>query len=275
MTDPALKKNPQSQQKARQNPDRRIDLWDKNLPFKDPAFVETTTARTIWGVLDHCHETPDMGLVIGASGIGKSRALQEYSDKEYSRYITVTTCSIATRSLGSIVNQLARIFLCHSYSNYETIESIVRHLSRFRTLLIFDDSHFLKWEQMELIRSFYDRAGCGVAFIGQETLYDKMIGSRKTYVWDQLISRIGVHYRLEPPTEEDVEMICRGIYPGLGGKCLRYLFNRAKGPGKLRAVTKLLTKAAQVHAKEGVPLDVTLLKKIDGFLTLKGGELLP
>lgn len=251
----------------------RIDLWDESFPFKDPDFIETAISKTIFGILDHCYHTPDLGLIVGASGSGKTRSLQQYKREKYFPHII--TCSIATRSLGALLHQLGRELFCCGSSNYETVERITDKLSWGDKLLILDDCHFLKWEQYELIRSFYDRSGCGVAFIGQETLYDKMIGNRKTYVWDQLISRIGVHYRLEPPTEEDVEAICRGIYPDLNEKCLGYLFDRARGLGKLRSVTKLLAKAAQVHAKEGVPLDVNLLKKIDSFLTLKGGELLP
>jgi DNA transposition AAA+ family ATPase len=272
MANPALKKKP-SQEKVRQKTDPRVDLWDKNFPFRDPDFIETTVSKTIWGVLDHCYHAPDMGLIIGSSGLGKTKALQEYKRQTYFPHII--TCSIATRSLGALLHQLGRELSSYGSSNYETVELITSTLSHSKNLLVLDDCHFLKWEQMELVRSFYDRAGCGVAFVGQETLYDKMIGNRKTYVWDQLISRVGVHYRLEPPTEEDIEAICQGIYPDLDGRCLEYLFDRARGPGKLRAVTKLLAKAAQVHAKEGVPLDVTLLKKIDSFLTLKGGELLP
>jgi DNA transposition AAA+ family ATPase len=265
-------KDPQPQ-KTESKTDRRINIWDKNFPFKDPDFVETSVSRTIFGVLDHCYHAPDMGLIIGSSGLGKTRSLQEYKRREY--FPRIITCSIATRSLGSILNQL--IFLlgcCRYHSNYETIEDIISRLSEFSHLLVFDDSHFLRWEQFELARTFYDRAGCGVVFIGQETMYDHMIGNRRTYQWDQIVSRIGVHYRLEPPTEEDVETICQGICPDLDGKCLGYLFDRARGPGKLRAATKLLAKAVQVNAKEGVPLGVDLLKKIDQFLTLKGRDLL-
>ncbi len=271
MADPALKKNPQSQEKVRQRSTPRIDLYDEGFPFRDPGFIETTASRVIFGVLGHCSKAPDMGLIVGSSGSGKTRALQAYKREQY--FVHIINCSIATRSLGSILDQLLRqVSATRHQSNYQTIESIIKSLSEFPSLLALDDAHFLSWPQMELMRSFYDRARCGVAFIAQETLYDSMIGSRKNYVWEQLISRIGIHYRLEPPTEGDVEAICQGICPELDGKCLRYLFDRARGPGKLRAVTKLLAKAAQVHVKEGVPLDVTLLKKIDGLVTFKGGD---
>jgi DNA transposition AAA+ family ATPase len=274
MANPTPKKNSQFQEKTRQKPDRRIDLWDKGFPFKDPGFVETSVAKTIWGVLDHCYRAPDMGLIIGASGSGKTRTLQEYKREEF--FPVIITCSIATRSLGSILHQLAPQLNCNRYfSNYDTIEGIINRLSESPRLLVFDDCHFLRWEQYELVRAFYDRAGCGIAFIGQETLYDKMVGNRRSYQWDQLVSRVGVHYRLEPPTEDDVEAICQGIYADLDCKCLKYLVDRSRGTGRLRAVAKLLAKAVQVHAKEEIPLDVSLLKNIDGFLTLKGGGFLP
>jgi DNA transposition AAA+ family ATPase len=260
----AAPKNSQPQEKI----NYRNDLWVEGFPFQDPNFVETTISKMIWGVLDYCHETPDMGLVIGSSGLGKSRALQQYKRKHY--FPAIITCSITTRSLGSILHQLAdQLGKSYYRSNYDLAQSLTHDLERHPRLLVFDDCHFLRWELFELARDFYDLTRSGVVFVGQETLYDKMIGSKRSYQWDQIVSRIGVCHQLKAPTAEDISLICRGIFPDLDEKSFDYLHNRAMGPGKLRAAVKCLEKAAQVHTKEGIPLDVKLLKKIDEIMSLK------
>jgi len=246
---------------------------EEKLPFQDFGFVETSISKTIWGVLNHCKETPDMGLIIGSSGLGKTIAEREYKNQQEPRAIIVP-CSIITRSLGAILSRLTlETGRGGMGSNYYNAEDLIQHLENSPRLLIFDDSHFLKFEIFEFIRTIFDRSKCGVVFLGQEVLYDKMLGNKKSYIWDQLTSRVGIHQRLGAPTKEDIELICRKIYSDLDTKCLEYLTNRALGPGKLRAAVKLLGKAIQAHTRKGISLDVKLLRDVDELLSFKGGWL--
>jgi DNA transposition AAA+ family ATPase len=271
MADAALK-NVQVHKKTEAEGNRRIDLWAENFPFQDPDFIETSISKKIWGMLNHCEQTPDMGLAIGSSGLGKTRAVQQFKREKF--FPIIVPCSITTRSMGAFLQLLAKETGCGGRSsNYDNAEDIIRHLTDSPRLLIFDDAHFLKWELFEFARSIYDRSGSGVVFLGQEVLYDKMLGNRKSYVWDQLTSRIGIHQRLEAPTAEDVELVCRKVFPDLDAKCLEYLTSRATGPGKLRVAVKLLGKAIQAHTRKGISLDVKLLKDIDELLSFKGGWL--
>lgn len=261
--------DPQGLEKDIEDLLRRRD--NDNFPFQDASFIETSIARRIWEVLDHCQESHDMGLIIGSSGLGKTKALQEYKRRNWDTIIV--TASIVTRSKGAILYLVAKQLtsLTPEKSNYALMNAIIDELKEKPRLLVFDDSHFFNWELFETARTIYDDSGAGIAFLGQQSLYDHMIRSKKDFLWDQLTSRIGLHYELEGVTDQDVQLVCKGIYPNLDGRCLDYLYKRARGPGKLRTAVKILKKAVQVHIREGIALDIALLEDIDKLTTVNRG----
>jgi DNA transposition AAA+ family ATPase len=273
MAESALKKDMHSQQAPRIQQEYHPNTWPANHPSWDLSFVETSIYKKNSGVYSHCYETPDMGLIIESSGLGKTKTAREYKEQHFNT-TSLISCSIMTRSIGAVLSRLTFEVHCGGgSSNYFVADQLIRNLSETPRLLIFDDAHFLKWEILEFIRNIHDHSGCGVVFLGQEVLYDKMLGSKKSYIWDQLTSRVGIHLRIESPTRDDVELICRKIFPDLDAKSLEYLASRATGPGKFRAAVKLLEKAIQAHTRKGMPLDVKLLKDIDELLSFKGGWL--
>jgi DNA transposition AAA+ family ATPase len=135
-------------------------------------------------------------------------------------------------------------------------------------LLVVDESHFLAWEGFEALRRIHDSAQVGIVFLGMPRVYEAMRGTRSSYLYDQLYSRIGCKFHATGIEKADVQLIVDAICPNLPKACISLLFEVAQGAGRFRLMVKLLQKAIRIHKVEGVPITVELLKEVRSLLVL-------
>jgi DNA transposition AAA+ family ATPase len=243
---------------------------DKNFPLENNMFCETSIVLKMAGVCTCCKQDADMGIIIGPSGLGKTEFLREL--KRTDRSVLLATGDPTVRSLGSILLVLSRLLpgvSKTSCSNAVFMDRIIDHLRGGNRLLVIDEAHFLSWESIEALRRIYDACGVGLVFVGQQKMYDEMRGgNRKSLLWDQIFSRIGIraHFKGDVPIE-DVTLICNKVYPaGLDNKCLGYLHDKANGPGKFRSMVKLLQRAQRLAELDNKKVTLTLLQQVSKFL---------
>lgn len=243
---------------------------DRNFPIENPFFCETSYAVKMGAVCSCCKQDADMGIIVGPSGLGKTENLREI--KRVDRSMLLVTADPTARSLGSILLLISKLLpgvSRGSCTNSSFMSSIIDCLKGSRRLVVIDESHFLSWEAFEAVRKIYDASGIGVVFVGQQYLYDQMRGgSRKSLLWDQIFSRVGLraHFKGDILTE-DVSMIANKIYPsGLDNRCMEYLYNKANGPGKFRAMVKLLQRAQRLAESEGTKVSLSLLQQVNRIL---------
>jgi DNA transposition AAA+ family ATPase len=175
------------------------------------------------------------------------------------------------RSLGAILLLISKLLpgvYRNSRTNTAFMTSIIDHLRGSGRLLIIDESHFLAWEAFETVRRIYDATGIGVVFVGQQRLLDEMRGGhRKSLLWDQIFSRVGLRADFKGDIRmEDVSMIANKIHPSLDKKSMEYLYNKANGPGKFRALVKLLQRAQRLAEAENVKVTLPLLQQVNKLL---------
>jgi len=235
------------------------------------VFCKTLASQLIWEVMQFCDENCDMGVAVGPAGSGKTITCNEY--KRVNRNTVFVTADIATRSVGSVLRMLAKRVGGTPHgagSNSALLHAVIERLKHSNRLIIIDEAHFLTWEAFEVIRKIHDCAGVGVVYVGMERLYDQMKGtSGKSFLFDQIYSRISIKRDELPVQREDVKALAHSIRPGLDKECVDFLHKKAEGKGKFRTVTKLLQVAGSMERDYGRQMDLELLHAAEGFL-LKG-----
>jgi DNA transposition AAA+ family ATPase len=212
----------------------------------------------------------DMGIVIGASGLGKTEFLKEMKRRD--REVIMVTGDPTARSLGAILLLISKLLpdvSRGSCTNSAFILNIIDCLRGSGRLLVIDEAHFLSWEAFEIVRRIYDASGVGLVFVGQQRMYDEMRGgSRRSLLWDQIFSRVGLRAHFKGDVQmEDVSMIVNRFSPsGLDKKSMEYLHIKANGPGKFRAMVKLLQRAQRLAEAENIKVTLPLLQQVNKLL---------
>lgn len=233
-------------------------------------FCQTAASKLVWECLQFAHEEREMGLAVGPSGSGKTETAKAYRDT-YPEETILVTANIVTRRPGSILTLIARRGgqSLHGGTISNLLERTSEKLQRSGSLVVIDDAHFLSWEAFEMVRNIHDMANVGIVFLGQEKLYDQMKGAtNRAYLYDQIYSRVGIKRDRLPIERKDVKLIGESIFPGLEKPCVDFLFRKAQGKGRLRAVTKILKLAVKRHQEFGDPIDIDLLTKASRFLMI-------
>ena len=244
---------------------------EENLEFvKGPeVFCSITPAKLLWEVLQFCDETCSMGVGVAPSGTGKTEVCKEYKRKN--RATIFITLDVATRHTSSVLRLIAkRISGTPAQRNISALlHAIIDRLKNSRRLIVIDDAHFLTWEAFECIRKIHDCAGVGVAYLGQERLYDQMRGdSNRAFLFDQIYSRICIKRDQLSLTRTDVRLIADSICPGLDKPCIDFLFKRAQGKGRLRVMSNILRVAMKMRIEFGTPMNLDQLKEASTFLMI-------
>jgi DNA transposition AAA+ family ATPase len=177
---------------------RKLNNWIEQharqraaLRNKD-KFIATRVAKDMLGVAATVREDQVMGLVMGPTGIGKSRCALALHEKYVgSVYVRVARGSHTARGLTEELAKALKV----RYGKYSMMERVVSTLSQSGRLLIIDEAHQLRNDALELLRDVYDLTGVPILLIATMDLYDRI---RRASDPDhgQLYSRFAIFYNL-------------------------------------------------------------------------------
>lgn len=175
-----------------------------------PEFAETSVTKGIWYALKFAHVHGDIALIFGEAGRGKSVTLKEYARKnEKVIYIE------ADATISNVKSVLEEIWEALGNKNKEPErylkKGIVEALSDSGFLIIIDDAQHLTLKAMDIMRVIHENAKIGVAFCGNQHVYDRMLGREATQ-YAQLYSRIGIKKYIQAAVSmEDVKDILKAL----------------------------------------------------------------
>ena len=231
------------------------------------SFRNTSAAREMWQVLQYCESEGKMGAIITESGLGKTTIAQKWRI-DHHRTILVTA-SIVNQSPGQILGDIAERLHASTYpaTTRRLFNSIVEHLKGYLAMdlpyfVLIDEAHFLAWDTFELLRTIHDEVRAGIVYLGMPRLLSEMKRNRR-YLWDQILSRLSVSCSINGVTKEDVKLLIDSVFPDLPKSCLGYLYEKAQGPGKFRAMMELLSRVVHIHKIERIPVTAALIKEVD------------
>ncbi|WP_275100111.1 AAA family ATPase [Sedimenticola hydrogenitrophicus] len=218
-----------------------------------PAWVETTTARRILAGLSYAQMAGDIAVVYGGAGLGKTKAARHYAIGHPNVWVATMTSS--TNTLGPCLERVALACgLRPTNTRACRIEAdLVERLEETNGLLIIDEAQHLNTRAIEALRGLHDATGVGLAIMGNEIIYTRITGGRRSAEFAQLFSRIGKRVRLTRPRKDDVEALLEAW--GITAREEREaVLEIARSQGALRMVTKCLRLATLFAKGEGVNL---------------------
>lgn len=236
-------------------------------------FVMTPTAKSIHDACDLARESQTPVFLTGPSHIGKTWALEHYTQaNNHGR--TVYIRMLAASGLGGMVRRIATKVGVSDKSNTASLISRIKRAISPNMLLILDELHLLSYTyrkesffaSLEVIREIHDETKCGMVLCGTKLLLDKTDGHAHAEL-EQILNR-GVHRRVLPkmPTKPDLTAILAAWqlqwpsrelsihYSGIDEQPYEILRQESKRFG-LKAITERLRYARKLASKRDEKLD--------------------
>lgn len=205
-----------------------------------PSFVETPTALNIIAHVTYAHAAADMTLVVGVPGVGKTKALEQYSRTHPSVFMLTARDSV--KSTGALLDELAAATGVTERQSNRLNRAIGTTLKDRKALIILDEAQEATLEALNEFRSFCDLWNCGVVLAGDTRLFTKIKGKGAGEL-AQLSSRIWAPIKLPRPRPEDVSMLA-AAWGILDPKAMRLAQKIGTREGGLRELTKVLRLAS-------------------------------
>lgn len=194
----------------------------KILEPQAPAYVETTVSRLVMQAIGIAHMRGVVSVAYGDAGVGKTTAVNQYL-KENQLAIGITVMPTYA-SLTGVNELLAEALGIRERTDRKITREIVEKLRGSGRVIIVDEAQHLTIRAIEHLRSICDASQIGVCFVGNETIYTKLIGSHKSE-FAQLYSRISMRKMVTVDTNcrEDIYHIFSGY--GLDEATLDLLYH--------------------------------------------------
>lgn len=212
-----------------------------------PDFVEIPTARDIIAQLTYVQAAPDIMVVIGVPGIGKTKAAEQYQ-KTHPNVVMVTARDTMS-SAFALLEELARLLNVEERRATRLNNTIGLKLKGRKSLIIVDEAQHLTPGALDELRTFHDLWECGIAMIGDMRLHTRIHGKGRDGSLAQLSSRVGMRIKQLRPRNEDIAMLA-AAWGILDPKVMRLVQKIGLRDGGLRILTKTL-KLASISAAGG------------------------
>lgn len=171
-----------------------------------PRFVTTPTSEAIMSALGHAQHMPDMVVITGAPGTGKSSAACEYTRQN--PQVHKLTADPSINSVRSLLGALASVLGVYDQgSQYRMSRSIAQKLMGTGALLIVDEAQHLNSAMLDQLRSYHDTCAIGIALLGNHAIVGRLEGGRNRAEFAQLYSRVGLKLNRQKPLKGDVEAL--------------------------------------------------------------------
>jgi DNA transposition AAA+ family ATPase len=224
-----------------------------------PGFVMTRTAERIMGVLTYAQQAPDISVVTGPPGIGKTSAACAYVKRAPRAY--KITAHPGLSSPRAALEEIGRtIGAIDERALHKMQRTVCDRLRGTQALLIFDEAQHLTSPALDQIRSLHDEARVGVALLGNSAVVGRLEGTgHRKAEFAQLFSRVGMRLTSERDhaarLRDDVGALLDG-HDISEDRLRRRLLTAARQAGALRSMTKVLTLARMLALGAGEELAI-------------------
>lgn len=194
-------------------------------------FVRMPTSDQIIGTLEHAQLIGDLVLISGVPGVGKTTAMKHYRDTRTN--VWLATMSPDTMPKTQMLMEIGISLGLRAFGGdaARMRREICERVRDTGGLLILDEAQHLSAEALETARSIHDRTGIGLAYAGDDKLWEKVSA------YPQLSSRIGRRLSIAGTIAADVTALIAAH--GIDGKDERHFLGQiSRTRGGLRAVVK-------------------------------------
>lgn len=149
-------------------------------------FVKTTNVKNFIGLVENLinkpKNIPQMGLVYGEPGLGKSQTALWLACKYDGIYLRVTNLMTGRWLLEEIVKELDEIPRFLTSDNFNIV---VKKLKNNPQVIFIDEIDYLmnNYKTIETLRDIHDETGCPIIFIGMSLVHRKL--ERYKHLYDR------------------------------------------------------------------------------------------
>ena len=242
--------------------DDMVRIWLSNLGCatraraslpEAPAFLMTPAAQVFFAAFEHAQHAPDIAVVSGAAGVGKTSAARAYRAQAPNVWLLTAEPCISTPRM--MLDELAELLgVTESRSTHKISRALVERMRGTRGLLVVDEVQHLGTTTLDQVRTLHDLAGVGVVLAGNESVSSRIEGGSRRPEFAQLFSRVGMRVSRPRAARGDIDALLDawGITAGAERKLVAAI---ARKPGALRGMTKVLRMAAmqaRAAGQEGI-----------------------
>lgn len=222
-----------------------------------PAWIETPTARTIWAMLAQAQHAPDIVVIAGSPGLGKTETAKAYAAANSN--VWIATMDTTMRGANWVLTEVALSMGVRPGSPAGLRRQIGERIDGTGGLIVIDEAQHPAKPALDMLRSLHDRYGIGLALLGNHGFYGGTSVGGRSDNFAQFFSRVGARRRFEGASDEDVRLLLDawGIEDG---EARRFLLQVASRPGALRAVDKCVKQGMAIAAAQGETLLAAHLK---------------
>lgn len=265
---------------------RKLNNWieqharQKAVTLDDP-YVETRVAMEILQVARLVRENQTMGLIVGPTGIGKTRCAQAIHDTFVgSIYVTLMFGAYhpkgLTRALAEELGVRTAPTSRTEQQHLSQLERVVARLRKSNRLIIIDEAHKARDGAIELLREIHDATGVPILLLAVQDLKDRIEASADPD-HGQLYSRFEITHPLTEGRDvgtggkplysvKDIRALYQMPPIRLSSDAARYLQDVANdlGHGSLRRCKTLLRNAARrARKRQGLDVEDTVTVTAD------------
>lgn len=203
-------------------------------------FIATPTSKKYLTVLEYAQSMPDVGIIVGAAGTGKTTSIKHYKSTYPNVWVMTATPAIGTAPAA--MDALRDLMGISMGRKYAMQRQIINKMEGTNGLLIVDEAQFLQPAALDEFRSLHDQADIGLVFVGNEEVWRQLDGGGQRAKFAQLHSRVGARVSITRPIDGDIVAVL-DAYEIADKKQRGLLAAIAKKPGALRAMVKTLNLA--------------------------------
>jgi len=211
---------------------------------EDIPYYRTETSQRVWTRLTLAHHAPDIAVIDGAAGVGKTRTAQEYADSYPAVWMVTMSpdCSGVLPALEEVAIAMDLQVQGGAAAHRRAVLKRIK-ASNGPSLINIDEAQHLSTAAFDELRTLHDRGATGIAYIGNEGVWAQMVGGgRKGQALDRVHSRIGARAHCTGATSKDIAALLDAW--DISDRAARSIVSDiARRPGALRAATKVIRSA--------------------------------
>ena len=249
------------------NVDDDVERWLRNLDTakqaaatlrEAPGFIATPAAEKLFDAFSYAQHAPDLVVVSGAAGVGKTTAIGAYRARKPNVWVVTGEPCISTPRM--MLDEIAELLgLSEGRSTHRISRSIVTRMRGTKGVLVVDEAQHLNTPTLDQLRTLHDLSGVGVVLVGNEKVQARIDGGARKSEFAQIFSRVGMRVPMPKALRADMDALLDAW--GIKGADERKLLAAiASRPGALRVMTKTIRIADMQAGAAEEPLGVRHIK---------------
>lgn len=185
---------------------------EKKKEYRGVKYVPTSISEMVFHTIRNCHVMGDCEIIVGDSGIGKTRAVNQYASMYPSDTIVVTASSGNGNAL-SMLNEIGAQLGIPEMRRIDKLEKAVISRLHDGMLIIIDEAQHLRFRAADELRQIADHftdndETVGVCFVGNPA-FMKMFSDAKLDLTGQIWNRSNLrpYLRSSDITLDDIKLM--------------------------------------------------------------------